>query len=449
MTKKQRTVISTILLLTAFTALLNQTVMITALPVMARTLHISLDLAQWLTAGYVLMIGLTTPLSANLTEKFSSRQLFLGIVSLFIVGTLIGPLTNSFYVILLGRLLQAMAGGVLITFVMVSMLAIYPPQKRGTVMGFVSLVISAGPAIGPSLSGLVINYLSWKYLFYLVLVIMVCSLFAGFLWLPNYSEKQEVKIDFKSVISSIVGMGLVFSSITVFEQSFSVALVMLVIGLIITAYFLRRQTVLDKPLLNTTLFKRPSFLLMIISTMLVFAILMGTEALIPIFIENVLHQSSLLAGLAMLPGAVANAIMAPLVGQYYDSHGPKLPILSGLILLILSSIPFQTMNEQTTVMWIITVYIVRMLGISMIMSVTTTESLKGLATSQIGYGTAWNNTLRQISGSASNTILIVIASLPASLMVGFHTAMSIIFGATFLLLLVCSLYLFKFYTAEG
>ena len=443
MTNKRRMITATILLLTAFTALLNQTLMITALPIMSHTLNISLNLAQWLTAGYVLMIGLTTPLSANLSEKYTSRQLFLGIVAVFIVGTIIGPLTTNFYIILLGRLIQAMAGGVLTTFVMVSMLAIFPPEKRGTVMGFVSLVISSGPAIGPSLSGLIMNYFSWQYLFYLILPIMILALIAGWLWLPNYSEAKPVKIDLLSVVTSMLGVGLILSSITIFGQQFWLALAMLVVGVITTWIFVSRQLHLSTPLLSVKLFKKPSFTLMVVSTMLVFAILMGTEALIPIYVENIVHKSSLLAGLVMLPGAFANGLTAPLIGRYYDEHGPKVPLIAGLILLIISSVPFLTMNLHTSMWWLMIVYIVRMIGISMIMSTATTESLKDLTPDQLSHGTAWNNALRQVSGSAANTILIMISLIPSQLLAGYDLAMGVTFGAVFLLLLVCVSYLIK------
>ncbi|WP_082395178.1 MFS transporter [Lacticaseibacillus saniviri] len=218
MNAKKRNLIAIILLVTAFVALLNQTLMITALPVMAKTLHISLNLAQWLTAGYVLTVGLITPISANLIEKFTSRQIFLSIVLVFILGTLIGPLTNNFAIILLGRLIQAAAGGVLVTFVMVSMISLYAPEQRGLVMGYVSLVISAGPAIGPTLSGLIMNFYPWQALFYLILPIMILAFIAGWLWLPNYTEKHATTIDVRSVISSILGIGLIMSSISILRK---------------------------------------------------------------------------------------------------------------------------------------------------------------------------------------------------------------------------------------
>jgi len=444
MKTKKRTLIAVILLVTAFVGLLNQTLMITALPVMAETLHVSLNVAQWLTAGYVLTIGLVTPISANLIDKFTSRQLFLGVVALFIVGTIIGPLTTNFAIILLGRLLQAVAGGILTTFVMVSMISLYPPEKRGLVMGYVSLVISAGPAIGPTLSGLIMNQFPWQALFYFILPIMVLAWIAGWLWLPNYTEGQVTRIDGQSVASVIVGIGLMMSSITIFAQNVWIATAMLVVGLVVTIFFIRRQFTLKTPLLDLNLFKQPSFSMMIVSLMLTFAILMGTEALIPVYVENVLHQSSLIAGLVMLPGAFANAIAAPIVGRFYDQHGVKWPLLSGAGLLIISSLPFFWMTAHTSLWWLGLVYVVRMIGVSMILATTTTESLSDLPAQSIGYGTALNNTLRQISGSAANTLLIMVSLIPAQLMSGFRLSMGFIFVGVLLLTVIIVLYVSKY-----
>ncbi|KRO15192.1 DHA2 family efflux MFS transporter permease subunit [Lacticaseibacillus saniviri] len=444
MNAKKRNLIAIILLVTAFVALLNQTLMITALPVMAKTLHISLNLAQWLTAGYVLTVGLITPISANLIEKFTSRQIFLSIVLVFILGTLIGPLTNNFAIILLGRLIQAAAGGVLVTFVMVSMISLYAPEQRGLVMGYVSLVISAGPAIGPTLSGLIMNFYPWQALFYLILPIMILAFIAGWLWLPNYTEKHATTIDVRSVISSILGIGLIMSSISIFAQNVLLASAMLVIGIIATLYFIRRQFNLKTPLLDLNLFKQPSFSMMIVSLMLIFAILMGTEALIPVYVENVLHHSSLIAGLVMLPGAFANAITAPIVGRFYDRYGVKWPLLIGSGLLVVSSLPFFWMTAQTSLWWLGFVYIVRMIGVSMMLSTVTTESLSDLPLKSIGYGTALNNTLRQISGSAANTILIMVSLIPAQLLSGYRLSMGIIFVGVILVTVIVAIYVMKY-----
>lgn len=441
MSTKKRTLIATILLVTAFVTLLNQTVMITALPVITKAFHLSLNLAQWLTSGYVLMLGLATPISANLTDKYTSRQVFIGVVAVFLVGTFLGPLTSNFYVLLIARLLQAAAGGVLITYVQISLIALYPADKRGTIMGLISLVVSAGPAIGPSFAGLMLEFFAWQSLFYVIMPIIVLVLLVAIFTLPNFSKPRNVEIDIKSVASSMIGLGAVLVSISLFSSNAVLATFMLVGGILITWYFVRRQTKLATPLLNMAVFKKRSFTKMLIVTVLVFGIMMGTEAILPIFFEDTRGTSSLVAGLILLPGAIANALTAPIVGRYYDAHGAKLPIYLGGLIVLVTSIPLVMMTTTTSLWVTIVAYMLRMVGISMIMSAAITEGLKDLEPAEISHGTALNNALRQIASSGFNTLMVLIATAPASLVVGTHLAIWLTILCTGLLLLVGRSYL--------
>ncbi|ANZ66378.1 multidrug transporter [Secundilactobacillus paracollinoides] len=438
---KNRTLIATILLVTAFVMLLNQTVMITALPVISKDFHLSLNVAQWLTSGYVLMLGLATPISANLIDKYTSRQVFIGVVTVFLVGTILGPMTSNFYVLLLARLLQAVAGGIMITYVQISLIALYPADRRGTIMGLISLVVSAGPAVGPSFSGLMLEFFSWKSLFYVIMPIIVIVLIIAIFMLPNFSKSRKVVIDIKSVTSSMVGLGSVLASISLFSSDFMLAVVMLVAGSLITWYFVHRQGKLETPLLNMSVFKKHSFTTMLIVTMLVFGIMMGTEAILPIFFEDTRGMSSLSAGLILLPGAIASALTSPIIGRYYDSHGARLPIYLGSLIVLVASISLVMMTTTTSVWVTILAYMLRMIGISMIMSVAITEGLKDLKADEISHGTTLNNALRQISGSAFNAIMVLIATIPSNLVVGTHLAIWMSILCTGLLLLVSRAYL--------
>lgn len=149
-----RKMVTIILLVSTFISLMSQTMMITALPVIQHDVHRSLNTVQWLTTGYTLMIGVITPLSSNLYECFTNRQVFLGTLGTFIAGTLLGCVATSFGMLLAARLIQACAGGMLMSFQITTMISIYPPEKRGSILGLSSLVIAAGPAIGPSTAGL-------------------------------------------------------------------------------------------------------------------------------------------------------------------------------------------------------------------------------------------------------------------------------------------------------
>lgn len=415
-------IITFILLLTAFIALLNQTVMITALPVISQSFHISLNLTQWLTSGYVLMIGLVTPISARLSEKYTSRQVFISILLGFIVGTILGSFATNFYILLSARLIQAIATGILMSFMQISLISLYPVERRGSVMGLVSLVVSAGPALGPSLAGVLLNYFSWQYLFRLILPVMIILLILSWVYLPNFSTPKPVKIDLLSVFTAVVGMGSILISISLFTSNIPMAVGLLVLGVIVIGYFTRRQLHLTTPLLQLRLLKRRSFLIMLIAIMLAFGIMMGTEAILPVYFETVKSDSPLLAGLVLLPGAAANALVAPMVGRFYDKHGVKWPLLLGSLLLLISSIPLVLITAETSTILIMLDYIVRMIGISMIVSVTITEGLRDLTANEISDGTALNNSLRQVSGSTFTTIMMILVTLRGNFSLGVQVA---------------------------
>lgn len=203
-----RKMVTIILLVSTFISLMSQTMMITALPVIQHDFHRSLNTVQWLTTGYTLMIGVITPLSSNLYECFTNRQVFLGTLGTFIAGTLLGCVANSFGMLLAARLIQACAGGMLMSFQMTTMISIYPPEKRGSILGLSSLVIAAGPAIGPSTAGLILHFLNWHYLFLLVLPFMVLACVLSYFMLPNYSTPHPIHIDFFSVVISLIGSAL-------------------------------------------------------------------------------------------------------------------------------------------------------------------------------------------------------------------------------------------------
>ncbi|GKT02977.1 MFS transporter [Furfurilactobacillus entadae] len=444
MSNSKRLFVSALFLLTGFMVLLNQTMMVTALPIMAKTLHVSLQSAQWLTSGYVLVIGLVTPVSATLLSRFSSRKLYLAMVTVFIIGTLLGPLTNQFSIILLARLIQATAGGILMTFVMVSMMEMYPANQRGVVMGYVALVIAAGPALGPTLSGLLMSVFPWTAIFWLVLPIMVVIFVVSLMVVPEISPAEpNVHIDLRSVVTSIVGVGLIMSSLTEFSQNVPVASVMLVVGLIATGDFLHRQLTLTTPLLDIRLFKHMRFTTMMLAALLAFAVLMGTETLMPVYIETGMGRTSLVAGLLMFPGAIVNAVASPFVGRIYDGRGARGLLISGLIILLVSAVPFLFMTKTSNIIFVMIVYVVRMLGVSIFMAVTLTEALVGLKATELNYGTAFNNTLRQVGGSATATILMMVVSTAATTIHGFQLSMWVTLGLILLLTVVTGYYLVK------
>lgn len=436
-----RRLITIILLLSTFVSLASQTMMVTALPVIQHDLHVSLNAAQWLTTGYTLIIGIVTPLSSNMYDKFTNRHVFLGIIGTFIVGTLLGCFATNFFTLLLARLIQACASGMLMSFQMTTMISIYPIEKRGSILGLSSLVISAGPAIGPTLAGFILQVLPWRWLFILVLPFMVLAWIGGYFKLANFSQPRDIKIDYLSVLISLIGSGLALGSLTAFQVNAWVGLAMLIVGLAVIAVFVKRQFHLTNPMLKVQIFKYSSFRLMTIVGIFAFMVLLGTEQLMPIFTENVTHTRSFISGLILLPGAICNAIAASIVGRIYDEYGPKWLIITGGVIMLLASIPLVTISRESS-LWVLTIaYAVRMIGNACVFSPALSEAFSQLSRAENSHGTALNNTLRQVFGAVSVTMLVVIAGIPSSLITGIRISMWVTVLLVILMLLTFARYL--------
>lgn len=418
-----RLIVTAVLLGSCFISLASQTMMVTALPVIQENLHVSLNMAQWLTTGYTLIIGIITPLSSNMYEKFSNRHVFIGILSTFLVGTLIGCFATNFLMILLARLIQACASGMLMTFEMTTMITIYPASKRGAILGLASLVISAAPALGPTISGLILQFLSWRWLFILVFPLMALALLIGWWKLPNYTQPKPIKIDYLSILLSLVGSSLALGSLTVFQSNLWIAFVMLVVGLILIGIFAKRQLHLKNPMLKVQIVKYPSFRWMTAVGVFAFMILLGTEQLMPIFTEKVIGMGSFMSGLILLPGAICNAITASFVGRLYDQYGPRWLITIGGLIILISSVPLVLINVHSSVLLLTVAYCCRMIGNAFVFSPALSEAFSGLSQDENSHGTALNNTLRQVFGAVSVTLCVVIADTPASLIHGIRLGM--------------------------
>lgn len=439
--KRTRIIVTIILLVTCFMSLMSQTMMVTALPVIQKDLNVSMNAAQWLTTGYTLIIGVVTPLSSNMYDKFTNRHVFLTTLGIFIVGTLLGCFATNFATLLLARLVQACASGMLMSFQMTTMISIYPPEKRGSILGLSSLVISVGPALGPTISGLILQVLSWRYLFILVLPFMDLAWIAAYFKLSNYSQPKPIKIDFLSVLISLLGTSLTLGSMTAFIVNIWLGLLMLVSGLLVLTVFVRRQLHLENPMLKVQIFLKPSFCLMTIVTICAFMIMLGTEQMMPIFTENVQGISSFVSGMVLLPGAFCNAIIAPIAGHWYDEHGPKLPIFTGFAFIILASIPLVTVSHSTS-LWLLTcAYALRMAGNGLIFGPALSEAFTHLSLAENSHGTALNNSLRQCFGAISVTMLVVISNLPSSLLVGVRASLWVTVGLACLMIITFIYYL--------
>src|SRR5699024_1708551 len=330
---KQKALMIAALLTGAFMGIINETLLATALPTIQEAFSITQGEVQWMTTAFLMTNGIMIPVSAFLIDRFTTRGLFLTAIGLFGAGTVIAAIATAYPVLLLGRVVQASGSGIMLPLLMTVLLAVISVEKRGTTMGMIGIVIAFGPAIGPTLSGWLLQHFSWRALFLTVIPIVAITMIVAALFLRNVTELSKPRIDLLSILLSTFGFGSFrygFSIVSERGWGNPVVLTAILFGTLVIGLFVWRQLCLKTPMLDFRVFRFPIFTLAIMITMAVLISLIGAETLLPLFMQNVLGYTPLESGLMLLPGAVVIGIMSPITGRLFDQYGAKWLALIGL-----------------------------------------------------------------------------------------------------------------------
>ncbi|WP_338787015.1 DHA2 family efflux MFS transporter permease subunit [Metabacillus sp. FJAT-53654] len=402
-----------VLMIGAFIAFLNNTLLNIALPSIMIDLDIETATVQWLTTGFMLVNGIMIPTTAYLIQKYSVRHLFIAAMGLFTIGTLIAGIAEIFPILLAGRMLQASGSAIMMPLLMNVMLVSFPVEKRGAAMGVFGLILMAAPAIGPTLSGWIIEHYDWRMLFHFVTPIAIIVLLIGFFLLKNKKEKVDIRLDIFSLLLSSIGFGGIlygFSSAGSKGWASPQVYLTIIVGIISLLSFIVRQTKLERPMLNFSIFKYPMFALSSSITMVLNMAMFSGMLLLPIYVQTIRGISPFDAGLMMLPGALAMALMSPITGRLFDKFGGRVLSIIGLGITTVTTFFFSTLSLDTTYTYLMILHAVRMFGMSMVMMPVSTNGLNQLPARFYPHGTAMNNTLNQVSGAIGTALLVTIMS---------------------------------------
>ena len=403
-----------VLLSGAFITILNQTLLGTALPPIMKDLHLDNSTVQWLQSIFMLVNGIMIPVTAFLIERFTSRQLFLSAMGVFTVGTLICAFGPDFFTLLIGRILQAAGAGIMMPLMQTILFLLFPEGKRGTAMGLFGLVIAFAPAIGPTLSGILVEYFTWRSVFYVILPIAVINIITAYILLKNVTELTYPKLDKLSVVLSTIGFGgILYGFSTVSQAGFTswYVIVSLIVGIIALVIFIKRQLNLKEPMLEFRVFSYNIYTIGTVLGMFVFAVMIATNIILPLYMQNMLHLTPLQSGLVLLPGAIVMGLFNPITGYLFDKFGGKWLARGGLLLLALSTLPFTFLTSHTSITYLTIMNTIRMISIAMVMMPMTTLAINQLPQHLISHGTAMNNTFRQMAGALGTALFITVMSL--------------------------------------
>ena len=400
-----------IMILGAFLATLNQTIMSVAVPELMIDFNISATTAQWLTTGYMLVNGVLIPITAYLMQRFSTRQLFQSSMFIFLVGTIVSALATTFPVLLTGRMIQAAGAGIIMPLLINVILTLFPPEKRGGAMCLVGFAIIFAPAIGPTLAGYILENYAWETMFYGMLPLVVLVIILGFIYLKNVSEKVPTKLDVISVLLSTVGFGALlygFSRAGSAGWSSTEVLVSLISGVIALILFTVRQLVSENPLLDLRAFKYNMFSLTTIISIAVTIVMYADMMLLPLYLQNARGFTALESGMLMLPGSLLMGFLMPVTGKLFDRFGAKWLSIIGMAIMIATTLGFINLTDSTSYTYLVLMSTGRRVGMAMLLMPIQTAGLNQLPSRLNAHGTAISNTIRQVSGAVGISLLVTV-----------------------------------------
>ncbi len=404
-----------LLLVAAFVAILNETTMGIAIPHLNTDLGIPPELGQWLTSAFMLTMAIVIPTTGFLLQRFTTRQVFIAAMTAFSLGTLVCLVAPGFAVLLVGRVIQAGGTGIMMPLLMTTMMNVVPPQSRGRMMGRVGLVISLAPAIGPTLAGAVLETLSWRWLFAIILPIALVALAMGAKWMTNLGETKDAPVDVVSIVLSAFGFGGVVYGLSQFggegeSNGAMIGVISLVGGGIALALFVWRQLKLqriDDALLDLRVFRSGNYTIAVIVMGILALSMFGTLTLLPQYLQNVAGLDALQAGLILLPGSILMGLLGPIMGRIYDARGTRTLLIPGTILVSAALFFYATVGEHTP--WWLLVISQTFMSVGLAMSFTPlfSASLGSLQRHLYSHGSAVLNTIQQVAGAAGVALLTV------------------------------------------
>ena len=397
------------LLLGTFTMSISQSSLSTAYPTLMQNFGISADTVQWLTTGFMLVMCVSMPISPWMLNNLSFRQMFIGALALFDVGSLMIVFTpaswgvNGFWFMMIGRVMEAFAVGVLFPSYQTVLLEITPKDERGTTMGIAGLVMGSALACGPIISGIVLKFFDWKSLFILFMIIITAVIvMAGSGLIRNVMDRHETSLDWLSVFLSIglIGIMYVVNQIGKHRVNWAFNWGLLIVSLIAVVLFCVRQFKLKTPLLELRVMKTFNYDMAILLTGISYVALIVVTIIFPLYYQGVLHVSPFISGMSLVPGAVFLSILNPFTGKLADMIGFKPTMIIGMLMIVAGWFLTLAMADVQNLLGMILCAMVIEGGNAFVMMPAVTLGANSLPNDLVSHGTAVITTVRQILGSA-------------------------------------------------
>ncbi|GGD93131.1 MDR family MFS transporter [Paenibacillus nasutitermitis] len=396
-----------------FMAVLSTTTINVALPVFMTDFHAELNTVQWMMSGFMLATGVIAPIIGFMGDKISYKRLYVYAMLGFTITSGLCALAWSMQSLIVFRVLQGLFSGIIMPTTMTIIYQVIRKEKQALAIGMWSVSAMLAPAFGPTLGGWLTEYFGWKSLFLMNLPIGILAVIFAQRFIPYYRLSRGIKLDvigFIAVIAGTSSLLLTFSEGHNWGWTSWKTIALFIAGVAIVTYFIIRTLHSSAPLLNLRVFKIPRFTYSLIINCIITISLYAGTFLVPIYMQNIQHVSSLDTGLIMLPGTIAMAFFSFMVGKIYDKVGPFRLILAGVIIMALATWELSRLDLASGTFFIASWLAIRYVGISLSNMPVTNAGMTAVPGTFSGHASAVTNWIRQGTAALSVSIFSSILS---------------------------------------
>ncbi len=398
----------TIVIIGVFMSILDTSVVNIAIPTMESAFNANTNQIQWVLTGYMLTLGVLIPISGWMTDRFGAKHLFLFSLLMFTVGSALCGMAWNTSSIIFFRIIQALGGGFMMPVAQAIIFRMFPPERRGVVMGVFGIAIMAAPAFGPALSGYIVEYSTWRLIFYINVPFGLLAFILGLFAMHEFSHEPHAKLDFWGFGLSTVGFfSLLYGLNDVPTDGWRSLTVMgfITVGVISLILLVIVELIVPNPVIQLRVFKDYMFTMSTIIGSIANIALFAGIFLLPIFLQEVVGLSAIRTGLLMTPAALASAVMMPISGRLFDKIGARPLGLVGLFIITITTIGFTRLGRNTSVDYIQWLYILRSVGMGMTMMPIMTAGMNTVPRKWVSQGSGVTNTARQVAASLGTALL--------------------------------------------
>jgi EmrB/QacA subfamily drug resistance transporter len=404
--------IAGIVIVGSIMSILDTTIVNVALDRLGRELHTSIANIQWVVTGYLLSLAAVIPVSGWAGRRFGAKKVYLTSLVLFTAGSLLCGIATSPTELIVFRVLQGVGGGLILPVGQLMMAQAAGPRRMGRVMSVVAVPAMLAPILGPALGGLILDNMSWRWIFFVNIPIGVVAFVLALRGLPASERQDAGRLDVLGLLLVVTGMPLITYGLAEIGTTggFSSAKVIgpIVGGFALVALFIVHARRAPRPLLDVRLYSRRTFSAASITTFCLGAALFGAMILMPLYYQQVRGESVLATGLLIGPQGLGAALAMPISGRLTDRIGGGPLALFGVILTTLSTIPFGLVGAHTSIESLSVWMFIRGIGIGFAFMPAMAAAFAALKPNELSDATPQMNVLQRLGGSIGTAVLAVV-----------------------------------------